>query len=217
MNTRRYHLRSAPRRARTCSTWLLLAAAVLAPCARPGSVHAQDRKAAPSGAPAADSTAARKGVSPRGALFRALALPGWGHAAIGAYNRGAFYFVLESATAWELVKTRERLLDARRRAAFREQIIRQDLAARGTTDPDSILAHLNGDQQLGDLNGLATARKSQQQDWIALGIFLVFLSGADAYVSAQLQHFPAPITLDAVPVGTSGRMQMSVGIHLPEH
>ncbi len=178
---------------------------------------ARGQQRSTSGGPPPDSTAVHHGVSPRGAFLRALALPGWGHAAIGSYNRGAFYFVLESATAWALIKTRKRLNDARQRASFREGIVRQDLAAQGQTDPDTILAHLNGDEQLTDLNALATARKGQQEDWIALGVFLVFLSGADAYVSAHLSHFPAPITLDAVPVGTSGRVELSVGVRLPRH
>jgi hypothetical protein len=42
----------------------------------------------------------------------------------------------------------------------------------------------------------------------------MLLSGVDAYVSAHLQHFPVPLTLDAEPLG-NGRMEVSLGISLP--
>jgi len=180
---------------------------------RAGPLRAQQK--AQAGPPSADSTTVHHGVSPRGAFLRALALPGWGHAAIGSYNRGAFYFVMESATAWQLIRTRERLMDARRRHAFREMVLRQDLAAEGITDPSEIQTRLNADEKLTDLDALATARKSQQEDWIALGVFVVFLSGADAYVSAHLSHFPAPLSLRAAPSGMPGRMDLGFGVRLP--
>jgi len=144
-----------------------------------------------------------------------MALPGWGHAAIGSYNRGAFYFVIESATAWSLIRTRQRLIDARRRVGFRETVLRQDLAAEGITDPAEIQSRLGADQKLSDLDALVTARKSQQEDWIALGVFMVFLSGADAYVSAHLSHFPQPLSLSATPAATPGRMDLTVRVRLP--
>ncbi len=165
----------------------------------------------------ADSTRAKRGVSPGGAFLRALILPGWGHASIGAWNRGAFYFTVESSTAWELLRTRERLIEARGRVRWREAVVRQDLAAQGITNADSVRAHLDGDASLKDLRGLANARATQQQDWVALGIFLVFLSGADAYVSANLAHFPHPISIDAAPTGPVGRMQISVSVPVPGH
>jgi len=155
-----------------------------------------------------------RGVSPRGAFLRAVVVPGWGHAAIGAWNRGAFYVTVESATAWALVKTQKRVQEAQERIAFREQVVRADLAARNQVEPDSIQAALDGDETLQDLMGLEESRRQQREDWVALGIFLVFLSGADAYVSAHLQHFPEPIEVNAVPVG-GGRMELSLSVKLP--
>jgi hypothetical protein len=167
--------------------------------------------------PRADSAAVVQqpwGVSPRGAFLRAVLVPGWGHAAIGAWNRGAFYVTIESATAWALVKTQKRVQEARERIAFREDFVRAELAARNQVDPDSIQAALDADETLQDLTSLEESRRQQREDWVALGIFFVFLSGADAYVSAHLQHFPEPIEVNAVPVG-GGRMELSVSVKLP--
>ena len=177
----------------------------------PGELGAQ---AAPT-APSADTTAAQAGgVSPRGAFLRAATVPGWGHASIGSYKRAAFYIVTEGAAAWSLVKTRRRFAEAQERVRFREDIVRADLADVGVTDPELIQKGLDDDADLQDLLSLEESRRQQREDWTALGIFLLFLSGADAYVSAHLKDFPAPIQVNAQPVG-NGRMELSVGIRLP--
>jgi hypothetical protein len=158
--------------------------------------------------------AAGQGIAPRGAFLRAVLLPGWGHASIGSYHRGAFYFVLEGAAAWTLLKTRRRFDEAQKRGAFWESVIRQDLMAEGITDEVEIQELLDADPTLSDLRDLEEARRQQREDWTAVGIFLLFLSGADAYVSAHLQNFPVPLELNAEPVG-GGRLELSLGFSLP--
>jgi hypothetical protein len=54
-------------------------------------------------------------VSPMGAFFRSLILPGWGQASVDQPVRGAFYFTMEAASLWMLLKTQAKL-DAARRA-----------------------------------------------------------------------------------------------------
>ncbi len=54
-------------------------------------------------------------VSPMGAFFRSLILPGWGQATVDQPVRGAFYFTMEAASLWMLFKTQAKL-DAARRA-----------------------------------------------------------------------------------------------------
>ena len=154
------------------------------------------------------------GTSPGGAFLRAVLVPGWGHASIGAYRRGAFYFVAESATGWALAKAVQRVREANARIRFREDLLRSQLSAQGVLDADTVQARLDDDEVLQDLTALEDSRRQQREDWTALGIFLVFLSGADAYVSAHLGHFPAPIELNAQPVG-NGRMELSVGVSVP--
>lgn len=174
--------------------------------------------AAPPLTPTATDTAppapARKGVSPRGAFLRAIAVPGWGHAAIGAYNRGAFYVAIEGMTAWGLAKARGRYDEAGRRIAFREKVVRANLAVQGVTDPAEIQQGLDDDATLQDLIALKDSRRQQREDWTALGIFFLLLSGADAYVSTHLEHFPQPISVDTRPVG-NGRMEVFLSVSLP--
>ena len=163
---------------------------------------------------APDSVVPSPRVSPKSAFLRAVMLPGWGHASIGSYNRGGFYFAAEITTGWGLLRTNRRLAEVRDRMSFHEEVIRTEQAALGVTDPDEIAAILEADEVLEDMNDLLAAREDQQEDWAALGIFLLFLAGADAFVSAHLADFPTPITFDATPL-PGGRMEMSVQLKLP--
>lgn len=163
---------------------------------------------------AADSVVSSPGIAPSGAFVRAVLIPGWGHSSIGSYRRGGFYFAVEATTAWGLLRTIRRLTETRRRITFREEVLRAEQADFGVTDPDEIQEALDGDEVLDDLLDLLAAREDQQEDWAALGIFLLFLAGADAFVSAHLADFPTPITLDAQPL-PGGRVELSVGVKLP--
>jgi len=154
------------------------------------------------------------GVSPAGAFLRAVLVPGWGHAAIGSYTRGGFYFALESATAYTFLRTRRRLSEARERAALRESIVRADLATAGITDLDVIASRVGEDAALKGFQDLVKSREGQQEDLVAFGIFLLFLSGADAYVSAHLARFPAPIEVQVSPL-SSDRAEIALRIPLP--
>lgn len=197
-------IRTRPRR----GIGILGVACALAVLAVPGELGAQIETPA-------DTTAAQAGgVSPRGAFLRAVAVPGWGHASIGSYKRAAFYFAVEGATAWSLVKTTMLYQEARDRASFREDFLRAGLEEQGITDPEEIQDYLDGDEALQDLRALEDSRRQQREDWTALGIFLLLLAGADAYVSAHLQDFPVPLQVNAQSVG-NGRVDVSVGITFP--
>lgn len=112
--------------------------------------------------------------SGRGAFFRSLVLPGWGQAYVGAPARGAVYFTLAAGSAWMTYLTRQQLNDARRE----EQWLR-DIGQIGETEESDF----------------AIARSQHFEDWAALTIFLMFLSGADAYVSAYLADFDETVTV----------------------
>ena len=153
------------------------------------------------------------GVSPRGALVRAMLVPGWGHVSIGAHTRGGFYFALEALTAYTFVRTEIRLGEARDRAELRERIVLARLAAEGV-DPMEIETRLEGDEPLQSLRALVESREGQREDLIAWSIFLVFLAGADAYVSAHLSDFPEPIEIDAAAT-PDGRAEVMLRIPFP--
>ena len=152
-------------------------------------------------------------ISPGGALWRAFLVPGWGHAAIGSYTRGGFYFALQTATVYTFMRTRRRLEEAESRLRFREDVVRRKLMAEGIVDPTELDQLVTDDQGVEDLTSLIDSRKEQREDLIAAGLFFLLISGVDAYVSAHLAHFPEPLDLEAVPVG-DGRFEMSLRLRL---
>jgi hypothetical protein len=112
------------------------------------------------------------------------------------------------------VRTRARLSEARERAAFRESVVRARLAQEGITDLAVIDTRLEEDALLQGLEDLVASREGQQEDLVAWGIFLLFLTGADAYVSAHLARFPTPIVLESS-ASPDGRAEIGLRISLP--
>jgi hypothetical protein len=111
-------------------------------------------------------------------------------------------------------RSRQRLSEAQARIRLREAAILADLADEGITDPLEVLDRMDQDPALQELRGLEDARSRQREDWLALGIFLILISGVDAYVSAHLQDFPDPIEVNVQPVG-QGRIEVSARVSLP--
>lgn len=154
-------------------------------------------------------------TTPGGAFLRAVLLPGWGHASIGSYQRGAFYFAAETTTGFLLARTVRRLSRAKDAQALEELRLREVLENQNVAE-DSIVARLDEDPAVRDKRGLVNARQQQLEDWIAFGAFLLFIGGADAFVSAHLMDFPEPIAPRAEfvpgPTGTTMRVGISVGV-----
>ncbi len=158
---------------------------------------------------AAPDTAAA-GPSPSGAFLRGSLIPGWGHAASGSLTRGAFYFGAESLAGWMLYKTARRLGVAREQARVWEERVTAQLMIEGVTDPMEIETLLGEHEQVSRFRGLVDAREEQREDWFAVAIFTLLLSGVDAFVSAHLQNFPEPLTVEGDPVG--GGVEVAVRI-----
>jgi hypothetical protein len=132
-------------------------------------------------------------ISPGGAFLRSLALPAWGHAEIGS-GRGVFYTAAEAGSAWMIMRVQSRLNSARDQLALRESAVRAAAIASGVTDEAAIESAVDDDEGVQDRRTLVEAREGQREDWIALAIFSVLLSGVDAYVSTHLNDFPDPIS-----------------------
>jgi len=150
------------------------------------------------------------GVTPRGAFLYGLAFPGWGHAKVGSLSRGGFYFATQAATGLMLFKTHSRLTRARDRLELLESVETARLEAEGVTDPVAVEAALAQNELVVDLRALEEVRGEQREDWIALGLFMILLSGVDSYVSAHLSNFPTPVV-----VGTPPNGGIEVGFSLP--
>ncbi|MEJ2540312.1 MAG: hypothetical protein P8188_10115 [Gemmatimonadota bacterium] len=146
---------------------------------RPASPETEDLRA--------DSLAMAQRPSPLGAFLRAIAIPSWGHGSIGSHHR----------------RTGARRSSARETLQVREVVVRAELVAAGVPEEeldDAVVA----DPRVVDAQNLVDAREGQFEDWAALGIFLVLLSGADAFVSAHLQDFPDPIDVQVGPTPDGG-------------
>lgn len=188
---------------------LLTAGALLA---APGTGRAQVRPGPPDTSAAPDDTG---GVSPGGAFLRSIVVPGWGHAAVGSYTRGGFYFLTSGGTVWMIFKTSRFLGAARDRLDAVEGLVEAGLAARGVTDPDSVTAALDSDVRVAAARDLEEVRSQQMEDWIAFGVFWLLLNGADAFVSAHLANFPEPIDVQTSGTpGLGGRMEVKVSVPL---
>ena len=153
-------------------------------------------------------------ISPGGAFLRAILVPGWGHAAIGSYTRGGFYFGAQARFVYTTLRTNLRLGVAQDRLALRESRVRARLLEEGLTDPAEIDERLQADAGVAELTSLVDSRAQQREDLIALGIFVLLLSGADAYVSAHLSRFPEPLEVAATPTAP-GVVELALRIILP--
>jgi hypothetical protein len=178
---------------------ILTALAVVLACTAPGAAAAQD----PAPRDTARAPIQIRGdtvpivpdsllpISPRGAFLRSLVLPGWGQSELGAPGRGGVYFLLEAGSLWMVIKSHQKLTEARDLEAIARQT--------GEIGPEAKLP-------------LVRDRENQREDWITLSIFWLFFSGADAFVAAHLQDFD--VHVNAVPRpggGTELRATVPVG------
>ena len=130
--------------------------------------------------------------SPTGAMVRSFILPGWGQASYDRYFRGGVYFTGHVGNTYMVLKTLARLGEARDMEERWVEVTRDSLVAAGVP-ADSIDIRIDDDADVRNIRGLVSARREQREDWIALGLFWILVSGVDAYVTAQLADFPASI------------------------
>lgn len=138
-------------------------------------------------------------VSPGGVFARSLVVPGWGHAVTGTHLRGGFYVAAQSGTLWMLAKSFARRGEASRFRDAEFRLTADRIRASGVVEPDSVRALAGQDPRVEEWDELVEARSQQVEDWAALGIFLVLMGAADAYVAAHLMDRPEPLSMDVAP------------------
>lgn len=168
-----------------------------------------------------DTAIQQRGLSPGSAFFRSLLIPGWGQWSVGAKTRAGIFFALQTSSYYMLVKTLNKLGDARDVESERVALVTDSLRARMAqdtaldrrlSDPVVFNATVDTSAIVEDIRNLVASREEQRQDWIAYTLFVTLASGVDAFVAAHLADFPATITTRPAP---AGGMNIQVGIPLP--
>jgi len=185
--------------AAVCAGTLLLApgeaAAQRPDSTRAGPTQRPPRRRAPA-AQRADSLI-RAPLSPRRAFLYSLALPGLGQAKLDRPNAGALFVAVEILGVTMARKSAADLAYARRFA--RDSIIESydfnSLDEQGNPKPVYARNRYEGER--------VRARRTHYEDWVALVIFNHLLSGADAFVAAQLWDLPGQVSVRAMPRGAT--------------
>ncbi len=103
---------------------------------------------------------------------------------------------------WMILKTSKALGSARDIVALRRAEAR--VISEGTVDPVEIVNLVDEDEAVQDAEELVEIRSQQREDWLAVGIFFLFLGGADAFVAAHLADFPEPLEAAIRPLPNMG-------------
>jgi hypothetical protein len=119
-----------------------------------------------------------------------------------------------------ILRTIGRKTAALRVLEAREGVVRNQLYLESPPDPEEtpeefearVEAAIEADPRAADARARLEAREGQVEDWVAMGIFLTFLSGADAFVTAHLRDFPDPV--DVVVSPTPGGNGVQVGARI---
>ncbi len=151
-------------------------------------------------------------VSARGAFIRSLLIPGWGQSAAGSPGRGAFYFGMEGASLWMILKTFKTLDTAKTHLKSAEVAVRRELGStQGLVGADLDEAVQN-DSNVKSAATLVEDRSQQREDWIAAGMFFLLFGAADAFVTAHLEDFPEPLKAR---IETSSELGVGLSFSVP--
>ena len=150
-------------------------------------------------------------VSPTRAFLYSLALPGLGQSALERRYSGAAFFLIEAFTV-ALVR---RLADDLRVA---KAFLGDSVPSLYDIDAATGLARRDGKgnpvvlawQLSGHTNDLLRTRKLQLEDWVAVLVFNHLISGADAFVAANLWDLPEHVQMRAFPVPRGVGLAISV-------
>ena len=134
-------------------------------------------------------------ITPRRAFLYSLAVPGSAQSILDRPTAGAIFVAAEAGALAMLAKSTQDLRAARR-LSYDSVIVRYDTSTTGTITPVRALS-----RTAARARSRIGPRRSFVEDWLTIVIVNHFLSGADAYVAANLWDVPADVT---VAPGTRG-------------
>lgn len=195
----------------TAFTRLIIATAIA--CATPAVAWGQAKPAVPTtgGVPSSTPRGADKGpvppkpvgpapvarppISPRRAFLYSVLVPGAGQAALDRHVWGGAFFLVEGLSLALVYRSAEELRLARQ---FRADSV--PLTYQTGSDGAPVLG-ADGKPAVATWSvsmysaARVRARRTHYEDWIAVVIFNHLMSGADAFVAAQLWDLPARVSL----------------------
>jgi hypothetical protein len=144
-------------------------------------------------------------ITPRRAFVYSALVPGMGQAALDRKYTGAAFFLIE-AMSWALL--RRSADDERIAKAFVGDSVPQTYAIDPTTGLATRDSHGNPVvatwAQTRYSPELIRARALHVEDWVAVILFNHLISGADAYVAANLWDLPQHLSIRASPIRGGG-------------
>jgi hypothetical protein len=131
----------------------------------------------------------RPPISPKAAFLHSLALPGWGQGALRRSTAATFFAIAEIGSVYMVGKSRADLRRARLLRGLDSVTVGDPSIGQPVTKLPAIP------------DGLLNARKLHLEDWVAVLLFNHLISGADAYVAANLWDLPARVSITQTPAG----------------
>ena len=135
-------------------------------------------------------------ITPRRAFLYSLAFPGTGQSILARPTAGSIFIAAEAGTLAMIAKSIYDLRAAR--AIVNDSVVYSYTAPTDGSDPAPIYrrtaAALRAQSRI-------PARRAHVEDWVTILIVNHFLSGADAYVAANLWDVPTDVSVTAAPAG----------------
>jgi hypothetical protein len=178
----------------------------------------------PPNTPIPDSLA-RPPISPGRAFLYSFVVPGYGQARLDRPNAGALFVGTELLAVAMARKSAASLNEAKRRVADSVTVgfLAPNASGAQVLDPEGnlVTATCTGDargEPVGPEDATegtpircgtrytaerVRARRTQYEDWIAVLVFNHLISGADAFVAAQLWDLPAQVSFRPTPRGAT--------------
>jgi hypothetical protein len=153
-------------------------------------------KPAPSSQQPAPGSALRPPISPGTAFLDSFILPGYGQSRLGSPYTGALFFTVEAVAVLRVRQAQIDLKYAQRHLNDSTLVVQTYEQDPTTGQPlrDSLGRFIPATYAYSKYDSaLVSARKTHLEDWWAVIIFNHLISGADAFVEAQLWDLPAHV------------------------
>ena len=152
---------------------------------------------------AATDTAPRPPITPRRAFLYSLAVPGSAQTILDRPRTAAFFVTIEALSLTLARKSANDLREAKRYARDSVVATYEIDAVTGIAKRDTLGALIPATYVPNRFGGdRVAARRTHLEDWLAMLVFNHLISGAEAFVSAQLWDLPGQVSMERSATGT---------------